>query len=130
MRSPLPLLAALALGACATAPLVEPVMTGTASAGFGQVASVGPLRVRPIALVEDSRCPINARCIWAGRLVIKARVTFHGGSEQLLTNMTLGTPLTLGAVQLTLVAGEPGRLAGAQGNPPANRFTFEYGPPR
>ena len=130
MRSTLPLLAALALGACATLPPIAPTTTGTATASYGQTANVGPLLVRPIALVEDSRCPINARCIWAGRLVIKARVTFHGGSEQMLTNMTLGTPLTLGTEQVTLVAGEPGRLAGVQGNPPANRFTFEYGPPR
>ena len=109
---------------------MAPTTTGTATARYGQTANVGPLLVQPIALVEDSRCPINARCIWAGRLVITARVTFHGGSEQMLTNMTLGTPLTLGAEQVTLVAGEPGRLAGAQGNPPANRFTFEFGRPR
>ncbi|MEG3155040.1 hypothetical protein [Sphingomonas sp. RB1R13] len=126
MRTPLPLFAALALGACATLPPKAPTTTGTATASYGQTANVGPLLIQPIALVEDSRCPINARCIWAGRLVIKTCVTFHGGREQMLTNITLGTPLTIGAGQVTLVAGEPGRLAGAQGNPPANRFTFDY----
>ena len=125
MRSTLPLLAALALGACATVPLAEPVMTGTATAGFGQVATVGPLHVRPIALVEDSRCPINARCIWAGRLILKAQVELRGGGEQLTTDLTLGTPLSIGADRLTLVSAEPGRLAGAKGNAPANRFTFD-----
>lgn len=109
---------------------MAPTTTGTATAGYGQTANVGPLLVQPIALVEDSRCPINARCIRAGRLVIKARVTFQGGSEQMLTNMTLGTTLTLGAEQVILVAGEPGRLASVRGNPPANRFTFEYGKAR
>ena len=119
----------LALAACATLPATA-ATTRTPTAGFGQTANVGPLLVRPIALVEDSRCPINARCVWAGRLVIKAHVTFNGGSETLTTNMTLGTPLVLGRESVTLVAGEPGKLAGAEGNPPANRFTFEYGTAR
>jgi hypothetical protein len=101
-------------------------MTGTSTAGFGKVASVGPLRVRPIALVEDSRCPINARCIWAGRLILKAQVELRGGGEQLTTNLTLGSPYIVGADQLTLVSAEPAREARAKGNPPANRFTFDY----
>ena len=114
-----------ALAACASFPAASST-TGTPTAGFGQTANVGPLLVRPIALVEDSRCPINARCVWAGRLVILAEVTYNGGSETLQGNLTLGAPLVLGRESVTLVAGEPGKLAGAEGNPPANLFTFEY----
>ena len=115
-----------ALAACASFPATS-ATTGTPTAGFGQTANVGPLLVRPISLVEDSRCPINARCVWAGRLVIKAEVSYNGGSERFRGNLTLGTPLNLGKERVTLVAGEPGKLAGAAGNPPASRFTFEYG---
>lgn len=115
----------LALAACATLPAAS-ATTGTPTAGFGQTANVGPLLVQPIALVEDSRCPINARCVWAGRLVILAEVTFNGGSEQFRGNMTLGTPLVYGQERVTLVAAEPGKLAGAEASPPASRFTFEY----
>ena len=122
-------LATLALAACATLPAAS-TTTGTSTARYGETANVGPLLVRPIALVEDSRCPINARCVWAGRLVIKAEVTYHGGSEQFRGNLTLGTPLVLGKESVMLIAGEPGKLAGAEGNPPANRFTFEYGAAR
>ena len=129
MKRFIPALAALALAACATLP-AESATTGTSTARYGETATVGPLLVRPIALVEDSRCPINARCVWAGRLVIEAEVTYHGGSETLTTNLTLGTPLVLGKESVMLVAGEPGKLAGAEGNPPANRFTFEYGTAR
>ena len=121
-----PAFAAIALTACATVPAAS-ATTGTATARYGETANVGPLLVRPIALVEDSRCPIKARCVWAGRLVITAEVTFHGGSEQYRGNMTLGSPLMLGNESVMLVAGEPGKLAGADGNPPASRFTFEYG---
>ena len=121
-----PAFAAFALTACATVPAAS-ATTGTTTARYGETANVGPLLVRPIALVEDSRCPINARCVWAGRLVITVEVTFHGGSEQFRGNMTLGTPLTLGKESVMMVAGEPGKLAGAESNPPASRFTFEYG---
>lgn len=121
-----PAFAAFALTACATVPAAS-ATTGTTTARYGETANVGPLLVRPIALVEDSRCPINARCVWAGRLVILTEVSFRGGSEQFRGNLTLGTPLMLGDESVTLVAGEPGKLAGAEGNPPASRFTFEYG---
>src|SRR3546814_2440709 len=30
----------------------------------------GPL-VQPVAVVEDSRCPMNVRCVWAGRVRVK-----------------------------------------------------------
>ena len=118
--------ASFALAACATLPAAS-ATTGTPTATFNQTANVGPLLVHPIALVEDSRCPINARCVWAGRLVILAEVSFNGGSEQFRGNMTLGTPLALGKENVTLTAAEPGKRAGAEGNPPASRFTFEYG---
>ena len=126
MKRFIPAFALFALTACATLPAAS-ATTGTSTARYGETANVGPLLVRPIALVEDSRCPINARCVWAGRLVIKTEVTYHGGSEQFRGNMTLGTPLVLGKESVMLVAGEPGKLAGAEGNPPASRFTFEYG---
>lgn len=129
MKRFIPAFALFALTACATIPAAS-ATTGTSTARYGETANVGPMLVRPIALVEDSRCPINARCVWAGRLVIKTEVTFNGGSETVTSNMTLGTPLVLGKESVMLVAGEPGKLAGAEGNPPANRFTFEYGAAR
>ena len=85
------LFAALMLAACASAPagggttsdtsnlpqhiredlaqrdaaLREP---GIAVAALNQTADLGGgLRVRPLEVLEDSRCPQNARCVWAGR---------------------------------------------------------------
>ena len=39
--------------------------------------------VRFIELVEDSRCPIDTNCIWAGNAKIKVRVTRNGQSHVL-----------------------------------------------
>ena len=83
----LALLPAFVLAACA-ASLPAPLPTGTPTAGFGQTARAGPLLVTPIALVEDSRCPMNARCIWAGRLTVRAEV--RAGRTMDVRNVTLG----------------------------------------
>lgn len=129
MKRTLLLLAPLALSACMAAgmppPSPPPVMTGSAAAtiGFGGQAMLNGISIRPQTVVEDSRCPINARCIWAGRLILRAEVAAGGAPEQ--RDFTLNTPLAVAGGTLTLVAAEPGKLAGGNGNPPANRFTFE-----
>ena len=80
------------------------------------------IRIRPIAVVEDSRCPMNARCVWAGRLILTVEIDQRGASETLRTNLTLGQPLAVETGKLTLVAAEPGKLTGG---PPASQFTFD-----
>lgn len=53
---------------------------GVVAAGIGQTADLGGgLRVRPLEVLEDSRCPQNARCVWAGRL--RLRVAVEGAEE-------------------------------------------------
>jgi hypothetical protein len=41
------------------------------------------LSVRFVELVEDSRCPSDAQCVWAGNAKIKIRVTKNGKPEDL-----------------------------------------------
>lgn len=121
MRSTFPLFAALALSACATLPTPAPLRSD-GLARIGETARIGTLAVTPLRLVEDSRCPINARCIWAGRLVMSAKIAAPGWHET--RNLTLGEPVTLHATTLTLTSAEPGKLAGAQ--PPAPPLTFGF----
>ena len=83
----------------------------------------GALVVTPQAVVEDSRCPINARCVWAGRLVLQARIAGKGWSET--ANLTLGQPYATHGAGLALVSAEPGKLAGSPPSPPASLFGFE-----
>lgn len=110
------LLVAFALAACQTVPVAS---AGTI-AGFGQVARINGLNVRPISLVEDSRCPIHVQCVWAGRVRILAEI----GREQ--REMTLGEPVTIGDGRLTLVSVEPAKVAGASVDARSYRFTFQF----
>lgn len=41
------------------------------------------LRVKFVELVEDSRCPADAQCVWAGNAKIRIRVTANGRSHEL-----------------------------------------------
>ena len=103
--------AALALSACATLPAAAPIR-GDGLARLNEATGVGALVVTPRAVVEDSRCPINARCIWAGRAIVRTEVAGQGWRETL--NLTLGERITTHGLALALTSVEPGKLAGAQ----------------
>ena len=76
-------------------------------------------------MIEDSRCPINVRCVWAGRLVVRSRgdAAAAGGETR---DLELGQPQPVADGALTLVAAEPAKLAGAETDPRAYRFTFAF----
>ena len=115
--------AVLALTSCATVPMrLAPVRTD-GMARIGQSTRVGALLVTPQAIVEDSRCPINARCVWAGRLVLATRI--DGARWRENANLTLGQPYATHGNRLALISAEPGKLAGSSPSPPANLFSFE-----
>ncbi len=113
-------LVAFALAACATIP---PVHAGP-TAGLGEVAHTNGLKVRPLTIVEDSRCPINVVCVWAGRLVVRTEVT--GGSWRQTRDLEIGKPQQIADGALTLTAAEPSKVAGAETDPRAYRFTFDF----
>jgi hypothetical protein len=113
-------IAAIALSACATAP---PMPAGP-SASLGETAYTNGLYVRPIAVVEDSRCPTNVVCIWAGRLVVRSEV--RGGSWRRTFDLELGKSQQVADGALTLVAAVPPKVAGSEADPRSYRFTFDF----
>lgn len=101
MRLVFPLFAAGALAGCVTAGSPGPV-------ALDQTQSAGRLLVTPIRVEEDSRCPDNARCIDAGKVVVRA-VVDGGGFAQLERKFTLGRPAAVGTRRwLMLDSVEPG----------------------
>ena len=117
---PLIALAALALASCASVPSASAGPT----AALGQSAYTNGLKVRPVQVLEDSRCPMNARCVWAGRVVVRSEVT--GGSWRRTLDLELGKPQQVADGALTLVSALPEKVAGTETDPPAYRFTFDF----
>jgi len=119
MKALLPL-AFLALASCTT---VQPARAGP-TVGLSQLADTNGIRVRPIEVVEDSRCPALVRCVWAGRIVVRSEVI--GGSWSRTLDLELGNPQHVADGALTLIAVVPGTMPGAKIDPRAYRFTFDF----
>jgi len=49
--------------------------TLTLQLGKQKTSSIGKLKVRFVAIDSDSRCPINAQCVWAGNARVKITVS-------------------------------------------------------
>jgi hypothetical protein len=95
---------------------------GIVAAGIGGTADLGGgLRVRPVAVIEDSRCPQNARCVWAGRLRLRVAVEAAGEREITLGEAAVETPRG----SFALVAALPGPWTDwPEGAKPPYRFGF------
>ena len=117
MKAMVPLIA-LALTACATVP---PANVGP-TAGLGEVATVDVVRIRPIKLIEDSRCPALARCVWEGRLTVRARMSGPGWTQ--VRDFQLGVPQAVDQYRIALIQAEPQKAASGPIDPRAYRFTF------
>jgi hypothetical protein len=98
---------------------------GVVTAGLGQEVAVGNVRVRPLAILEDTRCPIDVDCVHGGQIRVRAAISGLGEAE-----MELRTPLTVpGGGQIRLLGVAPPRWSrppppGIDPNPPA-RFAFQ-----
>ena len=118
------LVALLALASCATAPV--PPASGP-SAAIGKAAAVDGLRVRPIELLEDSRCPASVQCVWAGQVRLLVDITRGDGAHQ-QRELTLGAPQNIDWGWLTLTDVAPAKQAPGSIDPGAYRFTFRLAP--
>ncbi|MGB3846133.1 hypothetical protein [Sphingopyxis sp. YF1] len=116
--------AALSLSACATTARETP-LSDSRDVGLGERAFVdGPI-VQPVEVLEDSRCPANARCIWAGRVRVKMLWLRPTGEKQPF-EVTLGetTPLADGAIRLEAV--RPEKATGSTIKPGDYRFSLRF----
>ena len=75
-----------------------------------EAAAKGGVKVRFVELVEDSRCPTDTNCIWAGNAKIKVRVSKNGRSKVIeLNSLEKGKPPVFAgySFRLTKLTPEP-----------------------
>ncbi len=121
---------AASTGACAVIPDTPIVNNGPAAragtaVALNQPVWTGQVVVTPIEVHEDSRCPINARCVWAGRAIVLTRIDGAGWREQ--AYLTLGEPHAVRGTSVTLTSVEPGRMTDAPVRAADYRLTYEGG---
>lgn len=120
------LTALLSLSACVTTAATETPLPNGDNVPLGQSAYVdGPI-IRPVKVVEDSRCPMNARCIWAGTVKIEATWVRPGDDRTI--ELELGKPMPLADGSIELIDVSPSRIAGEgrELRPADYRFNFHF----
>lgn len=127
--------ACFALMGCTTAPppgppamlsLPQPQSSATVTVPLGGKAMLNGMTLVPQRIVEDSRCPVDVQCVWAGRLVVETVILLRGGSEELRLNLETGKAFAVAGGQLTLLDAQPAKLAGEPVPPSAYRFTLRF----
>ena len=119
-------IAVLSLSACVTTTGTETPLPDGNNVPLGHSAYVdGPI-IRPVKVVEDSRCPMNARCIWAGTVKIEAIWVRPGDDRRIELELGKAMPLADGSIELMDVA--PPRMAGEgmELKPADYRFSFRF----
>ena len=118
-------LAPLSVTACAVVPPADstPPQPAGYAVPIGQPVQVGDLILTPRKLVEDSRCPMNARCVWAGRVVVKTTIAGAGWADT--ADLTLGEPYGTHGKVIALVSVRPEKMAGTETQPMKYRFVYE-----
>ena len=120
-------LLALPLAACAIIPDTPRVDGDAASqgtaVGINEAVWAGDTIVKPLAVIEDSRCPVNARCVWAGKLTVSTRITATHWAQT--SPLTLGEPYEILGRTYVLVSATPEQTTDRDIPVDKYRFTFE-----
>lgn len=129
-------LAAVLLLACSVPVTAQSVAVATATGGgrsrssvsvtvgFGQPARINRSVYRPVAIVEDSRCPVRVACVWRGRLLVDFDI--HPGKRVRLEE---GKPLAVPGGRLTLVSASPRSMSGETHPSGDYRFQLRFESP-
>ncbi len=106
---------ALAIGVAGCVAIPDSPIAGQNAAEQGTAVAiresvwVGKAVATPIEVIEDNRCPIDAVCVQAGRLVVETRIDGPGWRQTL--PLTLGKVHEVRGVSIMLEQATPGRRA-------------------
>lgn len=65
----------------------------------------GDIQVTALEVLEDSRCPSDVQCIWAGRVVVKTEL--KSGQTTKIENMELGSKIVFANKEISLTEVTP-----------------------
>ena len=120
----LSLVAVTAVSACA-ATREATALPDAANVAIGQRAYAdGPL-IQPVAVIEDSRCPVGVACVWAGRVRVKMLWLRPNGEAQPF-EVVLGEPTPLADGTITLESVHPDKRPDRPIKPSDYRFAFRF----
>ncbi len=72
-----------------------PAQPRLVTVSYQESKTIGQLTITPNAIIEDSRCPGNVNCIWAGQIIISVQLSSPNTPTQTY-DMELGDSVTFG----------------------------------
>jgi hypothetical protein len=99
-----------------------PTLTESSKAKLNQKILNNGVYITPLEIVEDSRCPVDVTCIWAGQVRLKTKLQI--GSDEQEVTLTLGTGITLAGKSTTLIEARPAKNSKIQ--VPAADYSFTF----
>lgn len=96
-------------------------LPGHAYGGLNETIRLGDLTIKPLEVIEDSRCPVDVDCAWSGRLVMRAEVSGVSGPATLSSIEPFALP---GGGTLVLASVWPDNYRQSSGPREPYRFGF------
>ncbi len=115
------------LSGCAPAVVKEAQLDQPFTLFVRQKAQIGDLQIRFVGVPEDSRCPEDVTCIWAGNAKIVLGLSLKGNPDEtvLTLNSTLNPQEALyKGYRIRFVSLKPTPLSGRTINPAEYRVTL------
>lgn len=127
-----PLLLTVALAACRSAGAPAPheaALNQDIRLAPGERALFGPqkLDVEFVRVVEDSRCPTDVTCVWAGEVKVQLSTRIDAGAA-VQHEITAGQYATVGELRLIVVQVQPERISTHKISPEEYRVTLKVEP--
>ena len=113
---------------CEFAPCPTATSTPTSTAAqmqarIGQATAALGATISPIAVTQDSRCPVDVQCIQAGTVQLRAQVTDASGTTEKM--FTLDKAVIVGTRTITLIDVRPDKRSTQTLSPSDYVFTFD-----
>jgi len=86
------------------------------------------LTVEFVRVVEDSRCPTDTTCVWAGEVKLQVSTRINK-AEATQHEITTAEPATVGAFRLVVVQVQPERISTREISPEEYRVTLKVEQP-
>lgn len=84
---------------------VTPTDETTVSTKLGVAGQGLNVKIIPLSVVQDSRCPIDVQCVWAGTVTIK--VLIESGLGASTQELSIGETITTESETITLTSVSP-----------------------
>ncbi|MBX4206491.1 hypothetical protein KW784_01765 [Candidatus Parcubacteria bacterium] len=87
---------------CPNTPKPAPVVKASNTAKLGERVSFNGLYITPLKVTEDSRCPADVQCVWAGRVVLSAKLERNGKTQEAIFDSSKQNVVTFEGKSISL----------------------------